>query len=247
MGTVDLDLMRASGKILAEVIQRACDEWIVPGVTPFEVSKKAEEAIFSYENSRPAFLGYKGFPAAACISVNTEVVHGIPSHVVIKEGDIVSFDCGVVYKEHFTDAARTVMVGTVSERTRRLVKATQESLDKGIAAALVGSHVGNISYAIQRHVERKGFAVSLDFTGHGIGLVLHGEPCIPNYGPPLTGPLLAQGCCLAIEPVVFDGPTDCWLKEDNWTIFSQQGNLSAHFEDTIIVTEKGPEIITRLI
>lgn len=245
MEIIDLDLMRASGKILAEVIKVVCEEWIVPGTTPFQVSKKAEEAILSYEGASPAFLGYRGFPAAACVSVNTDVVHGIPSHNIIKEGDIVSFDCGVKYKGHFSDAARTVIVGNVPERTRRLVKTTRESLDKGIEAAILGSHVSNISYAIQKHVERKGFTVSLDLTGHGIGLVLHGEPCVPNYGPPGQGPILAAGSCLAIEPVVFDGPQDVWLHQDGWTVYSRSEILSAHFEDTIIITEAGPEIITR--
>lgn len=245
MGTLDLSLMRASGRILAEVIDVACREWLVPGATPFEVSKKAEEAILSHEGAYPAFLGYKGFPAAACISVNTDVVHGIPNHTPLKEGDIVSFDCGVIYKEHFSDAARTVAIGNVPGRVEKLIKTTKESLDKGIQAALVGSYTGNISYAIQKHVERRGFSVSLDFTGHGIGLALHQDPCVPNYGPPLQGALLTEGSCLAIEPVVFDGPQDVWLNIDGWTIQSKHDVLSAHFEDTIIITETGPEIITR--
>ncbi len=246
MGIVDLQVMRQSGKILAEVLSRACDEWIVPGTTPYDVSKKAEELICSYTGAVPAFLNYKGFPAAACISVNEEVVHGIPSRRELKDGDIISFDCGVVLDGHYTDAARTIAVGNVPERVRRLIRTTKESLDKGIEAVKAGAYVGDVSYAIQKHVERKGFKVSLDFTGHGIGLTLHDQPCIPNYGPPRQGPVLVEGSCIAIEPVVFDGSTDVWLGKDGWTIYSREGNLSAHFEDTIIVTKTGPEIITRL-
>lgn len=241
----DLQAMRHCGKILAGVLHRACTEWIVPGATPFEIAKKAEEAIRSYGGATPAFLNYRGFPASACISVNTQVVHGIPSHTPIKEGDIVSFDCGVLSEGHYTDAARTIAVGHVPERTRYLLKVAKESLDRGIAAIKPNGHVGDISYAVQKHVERKGFTVSLDFTGHGIGLSLHDKPCIPNYGPPSHGPILEEGSCIAIEPVVFDGPSDVWLDADGWTIYSRHKNLSAHFEDTVIITKTGPEIITR--
>ncbi len=246
MGIVNLQTMRDSGKILAAVLSRACEEWAVPGITPHELSKKAEDMICSYTGAVPAFLNYKGFPAAACISVNEEVVHGIPSHRELRDGDILSFDCGVILDGHYTDAARTVAIGNVPERVRRLIKTTKESLDKGIEAVRAGAYVGDVSYAVQKHVERKGFKVSLDFTGHGIGLSLHQAPCIPNYGPPKQGPIFSDGDCIAIEPVVFDGSTDVYLGKDGWTISSREGNLSAHFEDTIIVTQTGPEIITRL-
>jgi methionyl aminopeptidase len=180
------------------------------------------------------------------VSINNEVVHAVPREDrLLQEGDIVSVDCGVEYKGHFTDACRTYLLPKADVRTRKLVKVTKDALERGIAAATAGAHVGDISFAIQRHVERHRFNVSLDYTGHGIGLVLHGDPQIPNYGPPGMGAKLRTGTCLAIEPVVFDGATTVKLQQDGWTVCSHEGNLSAHFEDTVIITEEGPEIITR--
>lgn len=245
LSNVDLELMRKSGRILAETLEYI-EDFIEPGLSTLDVSNKAEEIIRSHEGATPAFLGYKGFTGAACVSVNDQVVHGVPTDLLIKDGDIVSVDCGVIYEKHFSDACRTVLVGEVSPRTRKLVKITKQSLDLGIEAAVLGNRVSDISYAVQKHVERKGFKVSLEFVGHGIGLVLHGEPQVPNYGPPGRGPVLEEGMCLAIEPVVFDGATKCWLGSDKWTVYSEDGNLSSHQEDTIIITKTGPEIVTRL-
>lgn len=243
----DLELMRRSGRILAETLEFLSSGFVVPGMTPLDLSKKADEIIRSYDNAIPAFLDYNGFPACACVSTNEQVVHAIPSaDKVLKNGDIVSVDLGVLYKEHYTDACRTIPVGNIGPREKKLIKATRESLNKGIEQAVINNRIGDISYAIQKHIERNGFRVSLDYTGHGIGRKLHDEPKVPNYGPPGIGPLLTEGMCLAIEPVVFDGPTDVWMDPDKWTIYSQNGNLSAHFEDTIIITKTGPEIITRL-
>ena len=247
MDKLDLDKMRRSGRILAETLEYVCFSFVRAGISALDISLKAEEVIRSYEGAIPAFLGYNGFPAAACVSVNNEVVHSIPlSTKILKEGDIVSIDCGVIYEEHFSDACRTVGVGNIDFRCKKLIKVAREALDKGIEASLVGNHIGDISYAIQKHVERKGLTVSLDYTGHGIGKQLHAPPCVPNYGPPGKGPRLEAGTCLAIEPVIFDGPTDVWLKDDRWTVYSREGNLSAHVEDTVIITDTGPEIITRL-
>lgn len=238
--------MRSSGRILAKALRVACEEWAVPGYSTYDIAEKMGELIRSYEGAVPAFVGYKGFPSAACISVNEQVVHGVPSKsLILKEGDVVSIDCGVSLFGHYTDACRTIPIGVVSERLRRLIKITRESLDKGISAVRAGSRVGDISYAVQRHVERKGFQVSLDYTGHGIGKVLHAPPCIPNYGPPGQGELLIEGQCLAIEPVVFDGPTNVLLSLDRWTVYSPSKIPSAHFEDTVIVSKEGPEVITR--
>jgi len=243
---IDLDLMRHSGSILRETLEFLSTTFIVPGISTLDISNKATEIICSYEGATPSFLGYLGFPAATCISVNEQVVHGIPlGNKIIKDGDLVSVDCGVSYKGHFTDACRTVGVGNVDYRAKKLIKITSEALDRGIAAALVGGYVGDISFAVQMHVERNRFAVSLDLVGHGIGRDLHLPPSIPNYGPPGQGERLEDGACLAIEPVVFDGPSKVVVQEDAWTIVSEQGNLSAHFEDTIILTRAGPEIITR--
>jgi len=246
MPAVQLDLMRHSGRILAEALEEIIN-YVRPGISSFDISNKLEEIILSYDGALPAFKGYKGFPEAACVSVNEEVVHAVPKKSrILGEQDIVSIDCGVIYKGHFSDACRTKAVGDPGYRAKKLIDTTKKALDFGIAAACSDARVGDISYAIQRYVERKGFSVNLDYTGHGIGLSLHLPPCVPNYGPPGRGALLYPGMCLAIEPVVFDGPTDVLVKEDRWTSVSREGNLSAHFEDTIIVTESGPEIITRL-
>ena len=245
MPDVDLNLMRRSGRILAETLRFLTEEYIRPGITPLEISIATDEFIRSYDGAVPAFLGYHGFPGALCVSVNDQVVHGVPSKDILTPGDIVSVDCGVIIEGHYSDAARTVGVGEISPQLTKLLEATQESLNRGIAEAKVGNQVGDISFAIQRHVERSGFNVSLEFVGHGIGRVLHGPPCVPNYGPPGDGPVLETGTCLAIEPVVFDGPPAATLNEDGWTVRSTYGNMSAHFEDTIIVTNEGPEILTR--
>jgi methionyl aminopeptidase len=239
--------MRKSGRILAETLGFLSGGYIKEGVTTLQISQKAEEIIRSFDGAVPAFLGYKGFPEAACVSINEQVVHGIPdSSQKVKSGNLVSIDIGVLYEGHFTDACRSVAVEPVTARVRKIIKVTKDSLNRGIEAATVGNKVGDISYAIQRLVERKGFNVSRDLQGHGIGKVLHGPPGIPNCGPPDIGEELYDGMCLAIEPVVFDGPYSAKVLNDNWTVVSTNGNLSAHFEDTVIITENGPEIITRL-
>lgn len=245
--TLNLDSMRASGKVLAYTLAYLENNFVRPGISSLDISKKAEEIIKDHAGCRPAFLGYNSFPECACVSINQQVVHAIPrGDIILKDGDIVSIDCGVIFDEHYSDACRTICINVRDTRLKSLVKTTKESLDKGIEAALVGKRVGDISYAIQKCVERRGFKVNLDFTGHGIGKNLHMEPRVPNYGPPGVGEILVEGACLAIEPVVFDGPTDVYLDEDQWTIYSENNNLSAHFEDTVIITSKGPEIITRL-
>jgi len=242
----DIDKMRHAGSILSKTLEAVTGNFIQPGISTLDISKKAEEVIRSYNGAVPAFKGYRGFPETACVSVNSQVVHGIPrKDKILEEGDIVSIDCGVIYKEHYSDACRTVGVGAVGSREAKLIKVTLDSLNKGIEAAKAGNFIGDISYAIQKHVERHRFRVSLQFVGHGIGKVLHGPPCVPNYGPPKQGPLIEVGTCLALEPVVFDGQAEAAVGEDNWTVVSLHGNLSAHFEDTILITEEGPEILTR--
>lgn len=239
--------MRKAGKVLAQVLEDLPKEVIHPGISTLEISLKAEELIRSFAGCYPAFLGYHGFPHAACVSVNTYVVHTTPSDTcILKSGDIVSIDCGVLYNEHYSDACRTYIVEETSPAVERLVRATEEALNKGIQSALGGNRVGDISFSIQKHLERNGLQFSLDFVGHGIGKVLHGNPQVPNYGPPNQGPILIPGQCLAIEPVVFNGSTEVLLAEDGWSVYSKHGNLSAHFEDTILITESTPEILTRL-
>ena len=239
--------MRTSGRILAEALSTVCYSLIGPGMSAASISSLIQEVIMSYEDSTPAFLGYHGFPAAACVSINEEAVHTVPREdKVLKEGDIVSVDCGVVYRGHYTDACRTVAIGAVDKEVEDLLKYTEESMNKGIEKALVGNYIGDISYAVQRHIERRGLKIHLDFTGHGIGHKLHQLPCVPNYGPPGRGEAIEEGMCLAIEPVIFIGDTTTKTLKDGWTVVSRNGNLSAHFEETIIATRQGPEVITRL-
>lgn len=245
MPALDIECMRQAGAILRETLRFVSEEYIREGVSALDVSRKAEEIIRSYEGAAPAFLGYKGFPEAACVSINNQVVHGIPlDRPLLKEGDIISVDCGVRFRDHFSDACRTVGVGEIDSRARKLLKVTKESLEKGIQAARPGNRISDISYAVQKHVERNRFTVSLEFVGHGIGRVIHGPPQIPNYGPPGQGALIEVGNCFAIEPVVFDGSAAAYCAADRWTVLSKQGNLSAHFEDTILITEEGPELLT---
>lgn len=247
MSQLNLDYMRTSGRILAEALNTVCYSLIGPGMSAAGVSKLMGDIITSYEDSTPAFLGYHGFPAAACVSVNEEVVHGVPREDrILKEGDIVSVDCGVIYKGHYTDACRTIALGLVSTEVEKLLKGTEEAMNKGIENMVVGNHIGDISYSIQRHLERRGLKVHLDFVGHGIGHKLHQPPCVPNYGPPGRGEIIEEGMCLAIEPVVFIGNTASKILKDGWTVVSRNGNLSAHFEETVIATRNGPEVITRL-
>jgi methionyl aminopeptidase len=245
MSDIDIGLMRISGRILAETLKFLTEEYIKPGVSTLDISNKAEEIIRSHTGAVPAFLGYHGFPGSACVSVNEQVVHGIPSQLVVTTGDIVSIDCGVIYEKHFSDACRTIGVEHIDPKLSKLLEVTKDSLDKGIEQARVGNRISDISYAIQRHVERNSFNVSLEFVGHGIGRVLHGPPCVPSYGAPNCGPEIKPGTCLAIEPVVFDGSPNAVLAADGWSVSSRHGNMSAHFEDTIVITEDGPEILTR--
>lgn len=246
MSEVDLDLMRKCGRILGETLCFLESECILPGVSTLDIAEKAHNIIRSHKGAVPAFLGYRGFPGVLCVSINEQVVHAIPfKDRIVKSGDIVSIDCGVEYEGHFTDACRTIAVGDVGAHTRKLIKTTREALDRGVAAVKVGNHIGDISYAIQKHVERHRFRVSRHFVGHGIGRVLHGPPVVPNYGPPGAGEPILAGTCLAIEPVVFDGSAEAHTQDDGWTVVSLEGNLSAHWEDTVIATEEGPEIITR--
>ena len=245
MSDLNLQSMRQAGAILRETLRFLTEEYIREGLSALDVSRKAEEIIRSYDGGIPAFLGYRGFPETACVSINDQVVHGIPlDRPLLKEGDILSVDCGVEFEGHFSDACRTVGIGQIDPRARKLIKVTRESLEKGIEAAIPGNRIGDISYAIQRHVERNRFTVSLDFVGHGIGKIIHGPPQVPNYGPPGRGELIKAGDCFAIEPVIFDGSASVHCEEDKWTVISNQGNLSAHFEDTILVTEQGPEKLT---
>lgn len=215
-----------------------------PGVETRELDRVAEEFIRSRDAS-PAFKGYQGYPASICTSVNEQVVHGIPGPRKLAEGDIVGIDIGVVRDGWYADASRTYPIGEVSETARRLMNVTRESLELGIVQAQVGAHLGNVSHAIQRHAEEHGFSVVRTLVGHGIGREMHEDPQVPNFGLPGRGPVLAHGMVLAIEPMVNEGTHEVLTLKDRWTFVTVDGKLSAHFEDTIAVTDAGPVIMTR--
>jgi len=240
----ELDKMRTAGKIVAAVLEELARR-AKAGVTTRELDSLAEKLV-SDAGGRPAFKGYRGFPATICTSINEQIVHGIPSGRRLVEGDLLSLDMGVNYQGFFADSALTVGIGRIDEKLQLLLKVTEESLYFGIEKARVGNRVSDISAVIQKHVERHGFSVVRDFVGHGIGAALHEDPQIPNYGTPGRGQRLAAGMALAIEPMVNVGePGVNWL-EDKWTAVAADGSHSAHFEHTIAVTAEGPEILTAL-
>lgn len=239
----EIELMREAGKILAEV-HNQLEEIIAPGITTLEIDRKGEELIRK-AGCIPSFKGYDGYPASICVSVNDEVVHGIPNkkHRLF-EGDIVSLDAGVIYKDYQSDAARTYGVGKISPESQKLIEVTKESFFRGIEFARAGNHLHDISAAIQKYVEANGFSVVRDLVGHGIGKEMHEEPQIPNYKPVGRGIRLCAGMTLAIEPMVNAGGYEVWILEDDWTVVTRDGSNSAHYENTILVTEGDPEILS---
>jgi len=250
MGQVELKnrdeiaLMRDAGRIVCEILD-ALQKAVAPGITTWDLDGIAEDLIFR-KGAKPAFKGYLGFPCCLCASVNQEVIHGIPSKKkMLAEGDLIKLDFGVVYKGFYGDSARTVPVGRVSGEAERLIEATRESLHQGIAAVQVGNRIGDIGYAVQTWVEKRGFSVVRDFVGHGIGKKLHEQPQVPNFGEPGTGMKLRSGLVLAIEPMVNAGTHQVEVLDDEWTAVTLDGRLSAHFEHTVLVSEDGPEILTR--
>jgi len=236
--------MRRSGRIVRQVLE-AAKEVVAPGVSTMDLERVAEQKIRDL-GAKPAFKGYYDYPCVLCTSVNDEIVHGIPSERrVLKAGDIVSLDCGVVLDGYYGDAAITVPVGNqISEELQKLLKVTRESLARGIAAACSGNTVGDVGAAVQRHVEANGFSVVREFVGHGIGTRLHEDPQVPNYGTPGHGPKLRDGMVLAIEPMVNVGKPGTRLLQDKWTAVTEDGSYSAHFEHCVAVTRNGPMILT---
>jgi methionyl aminopeptidase len=236
--------IREASLVVHEVLQELAAA-ALPGVTTLELDRLAE-ARARARGAEPAFLGYHGYPASLCISVNDEVVHGIPSgDRVLRDGDIVGLDFGVVLKGYYGDAALTVPVGRISDAARRLLEVTEGALAAAVAAARPDARVGDIGAAVQAHVEPRGFSVVRDFVGHGIGRRLHEPPQVPNYGSAGTGPRLRPGMVLALEPMVNAGRFEVETLDDNWTAVTKDGSLSAHFEHTVAVTEDGPEILSR--
>ena len=236
--------VRAAALVVARTL-REVGRAIRPGVTTAELDRIAESIIRDH-GARPAFKGYRGFPDSICASVNEEVVHGIPGKRALAAGDIVGIDVGAELHGWYGDAARTYAVGEVSDEASRLMRVTEEALELGLSQARAGNRVGDISHAVQSHVERHGFSVVRDLVGHGIGSEMHEEPSVPNYGPAGKGPKLMVGQLLAIEPMVNAGGFAVVTRSDGWTVTTKDGRLSAHFEHTVAVGPDGPEILSAL-
>jgi methionyl aminopeptidase len=239
----EIGLMRAGGHILADVMDRL-RELVKPGLSTLEIDEDVEAFIRS-RGAVPAFKGYRGFPATVCISINEEVVHGIPSaHRRLKEGDIVGLDLGCIVEGYYADCAFTLAIGDVPPKVQQLLDVTRESLDVAIAECRAGRRLSDVSHAVQAHVEGHGFGVVRQFVGHGIGRALHEDPQIPNFGEPGRGPQLRPGMVLAIEPMVTMGSWEVKVLDDGWTAVTRDGSLAAHFEHTIAVTDDAPEVLT---
>ena len=239
----EIELMREAGRILASVHQELGKN-IRPGMSTMDIDRLGEEMIRSY-GCIPSFKNYCGYPASICVSVNDEVVHGIPSEKrLIQEGDIVSLDAGVIYKGYHSDAARTHGVGQISEENQRLIDVTRQSFFEGIKFAKAGNHLFEISKAVQDYAEANGYGVVRDLVGHGVGENLHEDPQIPNYKPIGRGMKLRPGMTLAIEPMINMGTWEVWVLEDDWTVVTQDSLNSAHYENTVLITEGEPELLS---
>ena len=238
-----IELMRASGAITGRILYEL-KSLIKPGVSTKEIDSFVEESILA-EGMTPTFKGYNGFPASTCVSVNEELVHGIPSETrILNEGDIVSVDVGVTSKGWVSDAARTYAIGKVSETAERMISVSRESFFEGLKYCRVGNRLSDIGHAIQERVEADGFSVVLEYVGHGIGSSMHEDPQIKNYGDPGRGPKLAKGMALAIEPMINEGVADVKRLGDGWTVVTKDGKLAAHYENTVIITDGAPMVIT---
>ena len=239
---IEIETMREAGRIVG-LAHEAVAKAIRPGVTTLELNAIAEKVIRDH-GAIPSFLGYGGFPASICASINDVLVHGIPNHIRLKDGDIISIDIGAIYKGYHGDSAWTHAVGEISDEAKNLMKVTRESLFVGLQQAKPGNRLGDICHAIGEYVESHGYSVPVDYTGHGIGTELHEEPAIPNYGKAGRGVLLKEGMTLAIEPMVHAGKPQTRVLQDDWTVVSKDGSLAAHYEHTIVITSTGYEILT---
>lgn len=240
----EIEIMKRAGAVVAQVHKRL-KEVIEPGITTEELDRIAEEYILK-SGAQPAFKGYNGFPASICASINEEVVHGFPGSRVLEEGDIISLDIGTIVEGYVGDAARTHAVGKISPEKEKLIEVTKESFFQGIQFAKEGYRLSDISHAVQQYVESNGFSVVRDYVGHGVGRNMHEDPPIPNYGRPGRGPRLKKGMVLAIEPMVNLGTYHVETLKNNWTVVTLDGKSSAHYENTIAITEGEPEILTKL-
>ena len=240
----ELKLMRTSGQVVGQAL---CElpKMVKPGVATRELDKFAYDFLIR-RDCTPAFLGYHGYPATICTSINEQVVHGIPGNRVLEEGEIVSIDIGAFYRGYCGDSARTFSVGKVSREVQRLLEVTFMALDKAIERCLIGNRISDIGFAVQEYVESNGFSIVKDYVGHGIGQEMHEEPQVPNYGPPHQGVQLVEGMCLALEPMVNMGADEVKVLEDGWTVVTKDGKFSAHFEDTVAIRVEGAENLTRV-
>jgi methionyl aminopeptidase len=239
----EINKIAESGRIVALVLKKL-KEIARPGLASQDLEDTARKMTKNF-GARPAFLGYRGYSAAVCVSINSEVVHGFPSKKrIFREGDIVSLDFGVEYGGYYADAALTVAIGKISRTARKLMDATEQSLYKGIEKSVAGLRLYDISAAVQKHAESCGFSVVRDFVGHGVGRKLHEDPMVPNYGRAGTGVPLENGMVLAIEPMINEKGYEVKVMDDDWTVMTVDGGLSAHFEHTVAITERGPKILT---
>ena len=238
----ELEIMRRACKITAAA-RALAGEMVRPGITTLEIDNAVRDFIRS-QNAQPSFLHYNGYPKSVCISINDVVIHGIPDHRVLKEGDIVSIDVGAVWKGFHGDCAATFACGKISPLAQKLIDVTKQSFFEGLRQVRVGNRVSDIGHAVQAYVESNGFSVVRSFVGHGVGEHLHEEPEVPNYGAPGRGPRLVRGMTLAIEPMVCAGDYDVRVLRDGWTTVTADGSLAAHYENTVLITDGEPEILT---
>ena len=238
----EIELMRCAGRIAANALA-AAGRAAVPGITTGELNDLIQKSI-EKDGAYPSFLGYAGFPGAACISINDEVIHGIPGKRVLCEGDLVKIDVGATYQGYVADCANTFPVGKISDEAQRLIDVTRQSFYEGMKYAQTGNRVSDISHAIQTYVEENGFSVVRKYVGHGVGAQLHEEPEVPNFGSPGVGARLVSGMTIAVEPMVNQGVYTVKELSDGWTVKTRDGKLSAHYENSVLITENGPEILT---
>ena len=240
----EIELMREAGRICATVIAEM-HKHIVPGVTTKQLDEIAERIIRN-NGATPSFKGLYGFPGSACVSVNNELIHGIPGNRILKEGDIVTIDVGAKYKGYHSDTAYTYPVGQVSEEAKRLMEVTEKALYIGLEKAKANNRITDISHAIQTYAEANGYSIPRDYCGHGVGQEVHEDPNVPNFGAPGRGPLLKKGMTIAVEPMIQQGVKETKVLSDDWTVVSLDGKLSAHYEHTVLITEDGYEILSKL-
>lgn len=241
----EIEKLRRSGRIVRQVLAEIREQ-VRPGITTLDLERFVVRRLKEL-GTRPAFKGYRGYPCCLCASVNEEVIHGIPTESrVLKEGDIVSLDMGVVQDGYYGDSAITVPVGEISEPAQRLLKVTEEALELALDKVRLGNRLGDVSATVQQHAEKNGYSVVREFVGHGIGKAMHEEPQVPNFGQPGHGPLLKPGMVFAVEPMINAGGAAVRVLDDNWTAVTVDGKLSAHFEHMVAVTRNGPDVLTRL-